>query len=306
MSKSSNIRRTIGLLFVFVACVALVCADLVVSAARSPQNANMPEDETTRGAMMTSNSNSGNMNSGKSRRKRRTRRKASASANMSGDTGNANMSGDMSSGQDANANMSGDASMTANTNMGRRRGRRRGRRNRPAAATEASMPATTGMMENTSGGTQTDLSGTYTGTVNYPEGGLNGPATIVVTGNQFVLTPDGGGAPVNGTVTAVTTRGYTGVTMMFGDRTQIPPSQSPPPLPAVSLRARMSGGRVTLMSVPGEKRQFSFTASSASGSGRVRTRSKRRMRNRSARTTSTDTDRGMDSGTAIKPPTKTP
>lgn len=307
MSKSSNTRQNICLLF--VACVALVCADLVVSSAHSqPQNAN---DETTRGATMTSNSNGDSTNTSKSKSRRRSRRnRTKANANMSGDTGNANMTGDTTGGQDTNANMTGDtsASMTGNANMGRRRGRRRGRRNRATAATMEANANTSDTMNmsssSSSGGVQTDLSGTYTGNVNYPEGGLNGPATIVVTGNQFVLTPDGGGSPVNGTVTAVTTRGYTGVTMMFGDRTQIPSTQSPPPLPAVSLRARMSGGRVTLMSVPGEKRQFSFAATGASGTGRVRTRSKRRMRNRAARATSTDTDRGMDTGTAIKPPTK--
>lgn len=277
MSKS-NTRRTIGLLFVFVACVALVCADLFVSSARSrPQNSNSSttqDDETTRGGMMTSNSNSGstNTNTGSRRRRRSRRNRAAASANMAG--GDASMSGAMTSGgQDANANMSTSGA---------------------------------GMMENTSGGTQTDLSGTYTGTVNYPEGGLNGPATIVVTGNQFTLTPDGGGTPVNGTVTAVTTRGYTGVTMMFGDRSPIPVTQSPPPLPAVSLRARMSGGRVMLMSVPGEKREFSFAATGASGTGRIR-KPRRMRRKRAMKTASADTDRGMDSGgAAIKPPTKTP
>jgi hypothetical protein len=63
----------------------------------------------------------------------------------------------------------------------------------------------------------------------------------------------------------------------------------------------MSGGRVTMMSVPGEKREFSFAATGASGSGRVRTRSKRRMSNR-RRAMKADTG----SGDAMKPPTKTP
>lgn len=118
-------------------------------------------------------------------------------------------------------------------------------------------------------GTQTDLSGTYTGTVNYPEGGITGPATVVITGNNFTLTPDGGGAAISGRVTAVTTRGYIAVTMMFGDTTPPPVTQSPPPLPAVSLRARLVGGHVTLTSVPGEKREFSFTSTGTTGRGRV-------------------------------------
>lgn len=303
MSKSNNTRRNIGLLFVFAACVALVCADLVVSSAHSqPQNTNSSttqEEEPTRGGQMTSNSNmsndntSGATNSGRRRRPRRPRRPA-ANANTSGDMSNMNMSGDMS-GQDANANMSGD--MSGNMNMGRRR--RRGRRNRNTASmqdTNANMSGGTGMMENTSGGTQADLSGTYTGNVNYPEGGLSGPASLTITGNQFTLTPDGGGSPVSGTVTAVTTRGYTGVTMMFGERTQIPVTQAPPPLPAVSLRARMAGGNVTLMSVPGEKREFSFSSGGTKG--------RKPRRKRAAMTMSSpaeDTGRGME----IKPPTVT-
>ena len=35
---------------------------------------------------------------------------------------------------------------------------------------------------------QTDLSGTYTGTVNYPDGGMTGEATLTITGNNFTLT----------------------------------------------------------------------------------------------------------------------
>lgn len=213
MSKSSNIRRTIGLVFVFAVCVVFVCADLVVSSANFvAQNTNSSatqEDETTRGSMMTSN---------------------------------------------------------ANTSTNKATTRRRGQK-RPKSAATASTRETSA-----DPGTQTDLSGTYTGTVNYPEGGITGPATIVITGNNFTLTPDGGGAAISGRVTAVTTRGYVAVTMMFGDTTPPPKTQSPPPLPAVSLRARIVNGRATLTSVPGEKREFSFTATSAKGSGRVRSR----------------------------------
>ena len=132
--------------------------------------------------------------------------------------------------------------------------------------------------------TQTDLSGTYTGTVNDPEGGLSGPASVTITGNNFTLTPEGGGAPISGRVTAVTTRGYTAVTMMFGDTTPPPMTQSPPPLPAVSLRKRMVGGHVTLESVPGEKREFSFSSVEKMKTRRTRRAPKRTM---------------------IKPPTKT-
>ncbi len=289
MSKSSNMRRSLSLLFVFAACVALACADLVVSSASGlPQNTNSSTtDETTRGGQMTTNSQSENTNANTGRRRRRRTRRRAANTNANMDA-NMNMSGDMS-GQDANANMSGDTSgnanmsgdMSGNMNMGGRR-RRRGRRNRATAATDTSMQdananmSTSGAgMERTDGGAQADLSGTYTGTVNYPEGGMTGAATMTITGTQFSITPEGGGAAVNGTITAVTTRGYTGATMMFGDRGSVPPTQAPPPLPAVSVRAKKTGDNLWLMSVKGEKREFSFN--SGGGSGRRRGRRSRAM-----------------------------
>lgn len=104
---------------------------------------------------------------------------------------------------------------------------------------------------------QADLSGTYTGKVNYPDASLTGDATLTITGNNFTLTA--GSTTQSGRVTAVTTCGYTGATMMFGDLTPPTPSPNPPAaLPAVSLRVRKMGDRVTLMTVPGEKRSFSF------------------------------------------------
>ena len=275
MSKNS-LRRYTTTLFVLVVSVAVVCADLVVLA----QNANGTADETTRGGAMTSQN--GNMSGGTTtpRRRRRQRRRARTNAN-------ANTMGDMGTTTDTSANstdtgMGAGAGMEANANStmgGTGRRRRRGRRR---ATTDMSGGATTGMGMSTnanSGGEQTDLSGTYTGTVNYPEGGLNGAATLTITGNSFTLAPEGGGSSVTGRVTAVTTRGYTGVTMMFGDATAPPPTQNPPPppLPAVSLQARRSGDRVTLTSVPGERRQFSFSSGGAAG-GTGRRRTRRRAR----------------------------
>ena len=164
-------------------------------------------------------------------------------------------------------------SNSGNANMSMRRRRRRHRARAAAAATTAggmSMSSASTRETSADAATQTDLSGTYTGTVNYPEGGITGAATLTITGNDFTLAPDGGGASISGRVTAVTTRGYTGVTMMFGDTTPPPVTQSPPPLPAVSLRAKIAGGRVTLTSVPGEKREFSFTVVAAKGKRRIR------------------------------------
>lgn len=217
MSKTSNIGQSLGLLFVFAVCVALIGVDVAVSSAKGqPQNSNSSttQDETTRGGLMTSNSNM-DMSTTTSKPRRRTRKKKAT----------------------------------------------------PAATTDMQ----TGTMESTSPGEQTDLSGTYTGTVNYPEGGVTGPATVTITGNQFTLTPESG-SPLSGRITAVTTRGYTGVTMMFGDLTPPDYKTAPPPLPAVSLRARRSGSSVTMSSVPGETREFSFKTK-MSGSGRVKRRS---------------------------------
>lgn len=122
---------------------------------------------------------------------------------------------------------------------------------------------------------QTDLSGTYTGTVNYPEASLTGDATLTITGNNFTLTA--GSSTQSGRVTAVTTCGYTAVTMMFGDTTAPDPRKPPPPpLPAVSLRAKKMGDHVTLTTVPGETRSFSFT--SAGGGARTMHKAKRKTK----------------------------
>ena len=109
---------------------------------------------------------------------------------------------------------------------------------------------------------QTDLSGTYTGTVNYADAGLTGDATLTITGNNFSLAA--GSTTQTGRITAVTTCGYTGATMMFGDLTPPTPSPNPPAaLPAVSVRVKKMGDHVTIMTVPGEKRSFSFGSAGA-------------------------------------------
>jgi hypothetical protein len=109
---------------------------------------------------------------------------------------------------------------------------------------------------------QTDLSGTYTGKARHG----NEPAvdaTLTVTGNNFTMTS--GSETHSGRITAVTTCGYTGVTMMMGDLTPPTPGPNPPPaLPAMSLRAKKVGNSLTLTSVPGEPKSVWF---STSGSG---------------------------------------
>jgi hypothetical protein len=105
---------------------------------------------------------------------------------------------------------------------------------------------------------QTDLSGTYTGKANHGNGEPPQDATLTITGNNFTMAS--GSETHSGRITAVTTCGYIGVTMMMGDLTPPTPSPNPPAaLPAVSLRAKKVGDKLWLTSVPGEKMQVSFT-----------------------------------------------
>jgi len=105
---------------------------------------------------------------------------------------------------------------------------------------------------------QTDLSGTYTGKADHGNGQPPQDTTLTITGNNFTMTS--GSETHSGRITAVTTCGYIGVTMMMGDLTPPAPSPNPPAaLPAVSLRAKKVGDKLWLMSVPGEKMKVSFT-----------------------------------------------
>ena len=303
MSKSSNSKRITRLLFVFVVSLAL-CADLVVLA----QNENT-QDEPTRGGQMTSNTQTGNVsgNTGTSTGgRRRRRRRSSAGGGNTNAGGGANVSGDASMSADTGGNVNAGATVTTG-------GRRRRRRRSASAGAAVTTGGTTGAGATMTTSEQIDLSGSFTGSVDYPEGGLSGPATLTLTTNPgggyaFTITPDGGGTPVSGRATAVNTRGYIAVTMMFGDTTPPPAGQAPPPLPAVSLRARRAGGRVTLMSVPGEKRKFSFsavapggTAGVSSGRRRRRRRSRNRMSNLGGAGATTNTS-GAETNSNTTPP----
>jgi hypothetical protein len=108
---------------------------------------------------------------------------------------------------------------------------------------------------------QTDLSGTYTGKLKHgDEPAVDG--TLTITGNNFTATA--GSDTHSGRITAVTTCGYTAVTMMTGDLTPPSPGPNPPKaMPAMSLRAKKVGDRITLTSVPGEPQMVSFTSAGA-------------------------------------------
>jgi hypothetical protein len=96
---------------------------------------------------------------------------------------------------------------------------------------------------------QTDLSGTYTGKLRHGDGPAV-DATLTVTGNKFTGTM--GSETPSGRITAVTTCGYTAVTMMMDGAPA-----------AMSLRAKKVGDNLTLTSVPGEPQMVTFTTGGA-------------------------------------------
>ena len=114
-----------------------------------------------------------------------------------------------------------------------------------------------------------DLSGTYVGKVKHGDEAAF-DATLTITGNNFTMTR--GSESHSGRITAVTTCGYTAVTMMIGDMT--PPAMGanpPPPNKTMSLRAKKVGNSLTLTSVAGEPERVMFT----SGGGSTRPRRNR-------------------------------
>jgi len=153
--------------------------------------------------------------------------------------------------------------MTGNAKTG---GRRRGSRRVvgfPAGQTSTDLQ--NAELERTVGKPEDFTGQSYTGTVNYPEGSLSGPAKLeFMADNQFSLTPEGGQA-ITGRYTAVTTRGYTGVTMMLGAA-----SSQTTPATIISVRLKKVGNSVQIMSVPGEKREFSFTENGNGRGGKSR------------------------------------
>lgn len=287
MSKSSSVKSILVLFMAGIAAFVLVVSDIVVA-----QNTN------SSGSMQDENTNTTTTNAG--RRGRRNRR-GRAARNTNTGTENMDATGtDANLSQDA-ASEQGTTSMNANANstLGRRgrqgrRGRRGGSRSGAGDMTTDTTTGTTGGGDttDTTGGTgqntggdidttgnmsreEADLSGTYSGTLSFPEHNVNGPATLTITGNTYTL--EGGGMTHSGRITGVTTRGYTGVTMELG------PTEEGQMPTFVSVRARRTGNGLSLMSVPGERHRFSFTSGGGGGGGggtrargtRTRTRARR-------------------------------
>ena len=112
-----------------------------------------------------------------------------------------------------------------------------------------------------------DLSGTYTGKMQHGDDVRD--ATLTISGNTITVTS--GSDTHTGRITAVTTCGYTAVTIMHGDGGTSAPGTMSPPNKVMSLRAKKVGNSLTLMSVPGEPEKVMFT----SGGGARRPRRQR-------------------------------
>src|SRR5688500_4619512 len=105
--------------------------------------------------------------------------------------------------------------------------------------------------------TQTDLSGTYTGTFRCEAAGLTGDTTLTINGNEFT-TSDG----KSGRIVASTTGGYTAVAL------SIPGSSPTAPATVISMRGHKRGNRLTLTPVGGSATRCSFTPSRGMARGR--------------------------------------
>lgn len=95
---------------------------------------------------------------------------------------------------------------------------------------------------------QIDLSGTYMGTFKCELAGLVGDTTLTITGNEFT-TSDG----KKGRITASKTKGYTSAALQVNGADPSAPSA------IISLRAKKSGQKLTLMPIEGSTQQCSFT-----------------------------------------------
>jgi hypothetical protein len=139
-----------------------------------------------------------------------------------------------------------------------RRPPRRARRRAPPTNTEFVEPETTGGASADRTKTPAhpaDLSGTYTGMVSDEARAVTGEkATLTIASDRYTLESES--LSYSGRFIVNTTRGYRAVMMELGPQA---PEQSPSPF--VSVRARRVGAnRLTLTSVAGERRRFSFVS----------------------------------------------
>lgn len=120
-------------------------------------------------------------------------------------------------------------------------------------------PAPPDDTQDTGGGTQEDLSGTYTGRLTMTGGHdmSSNEATLTITGNTFTLSADG--MTHSGRVYAVNTRRYVGAAFIFTDLTD-PATNTPL---ACSTRVIRRGNSIRITPVPGARNRMSFTGRSS-------------------------------------------
>lgn len=113
--------------------------------------------------------------------------------------------------------------------------------------------------ENTGGGVNEDLSGTYTGRAMMTGGHemSSNEATLTITGNTFTLAAEG--MSHAGRIYAVNTRRYIGAALIFDDLTD-PVTKTPL---ACSVRVRRTARGITMTPVPGSRNRLTFMGRSS-------------------------------------------
>ena len=109
---------------------------------------------------------------------------------------------------------------------------------------------------------QTDLSGTYTGKLTHGDQPTE-DATLTIAGNNLTVTS--GSETHTGRISAETTCGYTGATVMM---------DGPSGPTTVSFRAKKMGDKLTLTSLPEEKMHVTFVPTGAKGTAKHKHKSK--------------------------------
>lgn len=100
---------------------------------------------------------------------------------------------------------------------------------------------------------QEDLTGTYSGKIEFPSRKLRGPATLDIKGQRFILSING--VDLSGGVSAETTCDYTAVAMRF--ETAASAENSAKAAESISLKAQRIGSNLILTSVEGQTK-FEF------------------------------------------------
>ena len=109
----------------------------------------------------------------------------------------------------------------------------------------------------------TDLSGRYVGTLNYPEAGFSGLATLTIDGKRFTL--KGNGLNLSGTLEAIQQDRSLAITMRINEVSTTTGSARKKVL---ALRATISNGRLTITSLPNNSGSFHFSTGLPATTGR--------------------------------------